>query len=79
MIASMEEIFVVLKRMQQENQSFCESITHLLSIQASTSLGCVPTTPLPAKEPQIYLPKNFDKRCSKFQSFKVFSPSAFSH
>lgn len=65
----MEEILVVFKHMQQENQSFCESIIHLLSIQTLTSLGCVPKTTLKAKEPQIYLPKKFDKTCSKFQSF----------
>jgi hypothetical protein len=28
-ILSMEEIIVALRHMQQENQSLCESITHL--------------------------------------------------
>jgi hypothetical protein len=41
----MEEVIVMLKHTQQENQSFYESIAHLQSIQALTSLGCVAITP----------------------------------
>jgi hypothetical protein len=45
MVMSMEEVIVMLKHMQQENQSFHESIAHLQSTEALTSLGCVATTP----------------------------------
>ncbi len=41
----MEEVLVVLKHMQQENQLFRESVVHLQSTQALTSMGCVATTP----------------------------------
>lgn len=45
MVMSMEEVLVMLKHMQQENQSFRESVAHLQSTQTLTSLGCVATTP----------------------------------
>ncbi len=51
MVASMEEVLVALKHMQQENRALSESIVHLQSGQGSTSLGCVPTSPSQIKEP----------------------------
>jgi len=50
MVTSME-VLIVLKHMQQEKQTFCESVVHLQSAQTSTSLGCVPMTPSQVKEP----------------------------
>jgi len=40
----MEEILVVLKNLEYENQTLHESIAHLQINQASTSLGCISTT-----------------------------------
>jgi putative AlgH/UPF0301 family transcriptional regulator len=50
MTTFMEEVLIALKHMQQENQTFCESIVHLQSAKKSTSLGCVPMTPSQVKE-----------------------------
>jgi len=50
MVAPMEEVFVTLRHMQQENQALCDSIIHLQNAQASTSLGCAPTTSSQVKE-----------------------------
>ncbi len=65
----MEEILVVLKNLEQENQALCESIVHLQTNQASTSLGCILTTKPQPKEPWISLPNKFDGTHSKFQGF----------
>jgi hypothetical protein len=40
---SMEEVFIVLYNLQQENQTLHVSIVHFQNNQASTSLGCVST------------------------------------
>ncbi len=69
MVASMEEVLVALKHMQQKNQALREFVAHLQSVQASTSLGCVPMTPSEVKEPWISLLDRFDGTCSKFWSF----------
>jgi hypothetical protein len=65
----MEEIFVVHKNFEHENQTIRESITHLQTNQTSTSLRCVPRTQPQPKGTQINLPNKFDGTCSKFQSF----------
>jgi len=51
MVASLEEVLVALKHMQQKNQALREFVAHLQSVQASTSLRCVPMTPSEVKEP----------------------------
>jgi hypothetical protein len=43
MSTSMEEVLVVLRNLEHENQTFGEYIAHLQTNQASTSLGCVST------------------------------------
>jgi len=68
MVTSME-VLIVLKHMQQEKQTFCESVVHLQSAQTSTSLGCVPMTPSQVKEPWINLPNKLDGTCPKFWGF----------
>jgi len=69
MSTTMEEILVVLRNLEQENQALCECIAHLQTNQASISLGCVLVTQPQPKEPQISLPNKFDGTCSKFQGF----------
>ncbi len=44
MSTSMEEVFVVLRNLEHENQALHEFVAHLQINQASTSLGCVSTT-----------------------------------
>jgi len=65
----MEEVFVVLYNLHQENQTFHEFIVHLQNNQASTSLGCVSTMQPQPKEPQISLRHKFNGSWSKFQGF----------
>jgi hypothetical protein len=69
MVASMEEIFVAFRHMQQENQTFRDYVVHLQNVQASMSLGCVPTTSSQIEEVPINLFHKFDGTISKFQSF----------
>jgi hypothetical protein len=59
----MEEVLVVLKNLEQENQAFREFVVHLQTNQTSTSLGCVSATQPQLKEPQISLLAQFDKTC----------------
>jgi hypothetical protein len=66
MVTFMGKVFITLEHMQQNNQTFCESIAHVQSAQTSMSLGCVPMTPSQAKEPRINLPNKLDGVCSKF-------------
>jgi hypothetical protein len=42
----MEEVFVIRKNLEHENQIFHVSIAHLQTNQALTSLGCVLATHL---------------------------------
>jgi hypothetical protein len=42
-IAYMEKIIFAFRHMQQNNQAFREYVAHLQNVQASMSLGCVPT------------------------------------
>jgi len=44
MSIGMEEVLVVLKNLEHENQTLCEFVVHLQTNQASTSLGCVSAT-----------------------------------
>jgi hypothetical protein len=69
MFTSMEEVLVVLKNFEHENQALCEFIVHLQTNQASTFLGCIFTTQPQLKEPWINLPNKFDFTSSKFQGF----------
>jgi hypothetical protein len=69
MVTSMEEIFVMLKHMQQKKITFCEFVAHLQSIKTLTSLWCVLTTPFEAKESQIDLLNKFDVTCPNFKGF----------
>jgi hypothetical protein len=48
MVAPMEEVFVTLRHMQQENRALRDSI--IQNVQASMSLGCAPTTSSQVKE-----------------------------
>jgi hypothetical protein len=73
----MEEIFLVLRNFEQENQTFREFVAHLQTNQTSTSLGCVSTTQPKPKEPQISLLTKFDK--NMFKVLKFCQPSAFGH
>jgi hypothetical protein len=41
-VLSMEEVVVAFRHIQQENESFCESITHLQGNQASKTFGNSP-------------------------------------
>jgi hypothetical protein len=61
----MEEIFVVVKNLEHENQTFHEFVVHLQTNQVSTSLGHILTTQPQPKEPQISLPNKFDDTRSK--------------
>jgi hypothetical protein len=65
----MKKVFVAFKIIEQENQSSRESIVHLQTNWASTSLGCIPKAQPQPKGPQIDLPYKFDGTCSKFRSF----------
>jgi hypothetical protein len=40
----MEEILVVFRNLEHENQAFCESVVHLQTNQASISLGYILAT-----------------------------------
>jgi hypothetical protein len=62
----MEEVLGILKNLEHENQAPRESIAHLQTNQASTSLGCVLATQPQPKKPQISLLNKFDGTCSKF-------------
>jgi hypothetical protein len=66
MFTSIKEVLVVLKNFKQESQALCESITHLQTNQALTSLGCILGTQPQPKEPWISLPNKFDGTHSKF-------------
>jgi len=46
MSTSMEEILIVLRDLEHENQEFCEFVVHLQTNQASTSLGYILATQL---------------------------------
>jgi hypothetical protein len=62
----MEEFFVILRNLQQENQTWCESIRHLQTNQVLTSLGCFSKTQPQPKQAQISLLDKFDGTHSKF-------------
>jgi hypothetical protein len=62
----MEEILVVLRNLEQENQALHEYIVHLQTNHALTSLGCISTTKPQPKEPRIGLPDKFDGTHSRF-------------
>jgi hypothetical protein len=62
-VSSMEEVIVAFKHIQQKNQSFRESITHLQGNQTLTTFGNN------LKEPRINLPDKFDSTRSKFRGF----------
>jgi hypothetical protein len=47
----MEQVFAVFKNLEHENQALRESIVHLQTNQALTSLGCILTTQPQPKEP----------------------------
>jgi hypothetical protein len=47
---SIEEVFVIFKNLEHENQEFHEFIVHLQINQASTSLGCILATQPQPKE-----------------------------
>jgi hypothetical protein len=65
----MEEVFIVLRNLEQENQAFYEYVVHLETNQILTSLGCISTMQPQPKELWMSLPNKFDGKCSKFQSF----------
>jgi hypothetical protein len=65
----MEELFIIHRNLEQENQTFRESVAHLQINQVLTSLGCVLTTQPQPKEPHNNLPNKFDGTHSKFQGF----------
>ncbi len=65
----MEEVLVVLRNFEQENQILHEYVVHLQTNQASTSLGCISTTKPQQKKPWISLFDKFDGTCSKFRGF----------
>jgi len=65
----MEEVLVVLRNLEHENQAFGEYVVHLQTNQASTSLGCISTTQPQPKESHINLPDKFDGTCSNFRGF----------
>ncbi len=69
MSTSMEEILVVLKNLENENQTLHESMAHFQTNQAWTSLGYALVTQPQPKEPWINLLDKFDGTRSKFQSF----------
>ncbi len=69
MFTSMEEVIIVLRNLEQENQTLHEFIAHLQTNQALISLGCVLTTQPQPKEPWINLLDKFDGTHSTFQSF----------
>jgi hypothetical protein len=73
----MEEILVILKSLEHENQTFHESVVHLQTNQASTSLECISATQPQPKKPHINLPDKFDKH---LQSFEInCQPNVFGH
>jgi hypothetical protein len=65
----MEEVLVVLRNLEQENQALYESIVHLQTNHALSSLGCISTTEPQPKEPWINLLDKFDDIHSNFQGF----------
>jgi len=69
MFTLMEEVLVVLRNFEQENQILHEYVVHLQTNQASTSLGCISTTKPQQKKPWISLFDKFDGTCSKFRGF----------
>ncbi len=50
-LKSMEEIFIILKNREKQNQALREFVAHLITNQGSTYLGCVSTTQLQQKKP----------------------------
>jgi hypothetical protein len=69
MSTTVEEVFVVLRNLEHENQTLREFIVHFQTNQVSTSLGCISGIQPQPKEPCISLPYKFDGTCSKFQGF----------
>jgi hypothetical protein len=65
----MEEVIVVLRNFEQENQTLHESVAHLQTNQTSISLGCILTTQPQPKEPWINIFDKFDGTRSMFRSF----------
>ncbi len=69
MFKSMEEVHVVLRNIEHENQTLCEFVVHLQTNQALTLLGCILATQPQPKESQISLPNKFDGTRSTFRGF----------
>jgi hypothetical protein len=47
----MEEVLIIFRNLEHENQALCESVAHLQTNQALTCLGCISTTQPQPKEP----------------------------
>jgi hypothetical protein len=62
----MEEVLAIFRNLDYENQAFYESIVHLQTNQASTSLGCISMRQPQPKEPWVNLPNKFVGTHSKF-------------
>jgi hypothetical protein len=76
MFIAMEEILVVFRNLEHENQTLHEIIIHLQTNQVSISLGCVLATQPQPKEPWINLLDKFD---GTVQHSKFCQSSVFGH